>query len=69
MWSNEQKKHSFIACDDEDVDDVFVYETDFRFPRYRIAKDLRLLFNIKAYHDYRDAPGARPSTLRWTSRS
>jgi len=53
LWFNEQKKHGFIACDDEGVDDVFVYETDFRFPRYLIAKDLRLVFDIKAYHDYK----------------
>eukprot|EP01083_Nonionella_stella_P228747 810417_1 len=52
LWFDINKKHGFIECDDINIiDDVFVYETDFIFPKYLIEKDMRLLFDIKIYLD------------------
>ena len=54
LWFDANKRHGFIECDKVGIDDVFVYETDFRFPKFRIQPGMRLLFDIKHYKDSND---------------
>jgi len=51
LWYDGHKRHGFIECDEAEIDDVFVYETDFRFPKGLICNGMRLLFDIKQYTD------------------